>query len=100
MATRFVKEGCGVLLGAQISKSLASEFPKEISISGPFVEEDDIHLLLEYPAGQKWGPFVPPRANRYIFIITFLFRLSQVFVEIAITYFCCRSFNYSLKCQK
>lgn len=67
MANRFVKEGCSeVLLGAQISKSLASQFPEEISISGPFIEEDDIHLLLEYPAGQKWGPFTPPRANRFI----------------------------------
>lgn len=64
MANRFVKEGCEVLLGAQISKSLASQFSEKVTISGPFVDEDDIHLLLEYPAGQQWGPFIPPRANR------------------------------------
>lgn len=64
MAERFAKEGFQVLLGAQLSKSLASQFSEQITISGPFVKEDDIHLLLEYPAGQKWGPFIPPRANR------------------------------------
>lgn len=64
MANRFVKEGCSVLLGAQMSRALQSKFPDEIQISGPFVERDDIHLLLEYPTGQRWGNFVPPRANR------------------------------------
>ncbi|KFM82676.1 ADP-dependent glucokinase, partial [Stegodyphus mimosarum] len=66
MAKRFLKEGCEVLLGAHISKSLRNEFPAGIHISGPEVESDDIHLLLEYPAGQRWGPYTPPRANRFI----------------------------------
>lgn len=66
MANRFVKEGCEVLLGAQLSKSLASQFSPKVTISGPFIEEDDIHLLLEYPAGQRWGSHIPPRANRFI----------------------------------
>lgn len=64
MANRFAKEGCNVLLGAQMSKSLQSQFPDEVQISGPIVERDDIHLLLEYPTGQRWGNFIPPRANR------------------------------------
>ncbi|XP_055952517.1 ADP-dependent glucokinase-like [Argiope bruennichi] len=67
MAKRFVKEGVEqVLLGAQMSRSLETQFPKNIKISGPFVDEDDIHLLLEYPAGQRWGNFIPVRANRFI----------------------------------
>ncbi|XP_015918354.1 ADP-dependent glucokinase [Parasteatoda tepidariorum] len=67
MAKRFSKEGWkNILLGAQVSQSLQKEFPPGIQISGPIVEEDDIHLLLEYPSGQKWGSFVPPRANRFI----------------------------------
>lgn len=66
MAKRFVKEGCQVLLGAQMSKSLENQFPNSIRISGPIVSEDDIHLLLEYPAGQRWGKFSTPRANRFI----------------------------------
>ncbi|GIY85870.1 ADP-dependent glucokinase [Caerostris extrusa] len=66
MAKRFVKEGCQVLLGAQMSKSLQSQFPSSIKISGPIVVADDVHLLLEYPSGQRWGKFSPPRANRFI----------------------------------
>ncbi|CAL1292976.1 unnamed protein product [Larinioides sclopetarius] len=75
MAKRFVKEGVEqVLLGAQMSRSLETQFPKNIKISGPFVDEDDVHLLLEYPAGQRWGSFIPVRANRYI-IEMFSFRV-------------------------
>ncbi|GFU20327.1 ADP-dependent glucokinase [Nephila pilipes] len=66
MAKRFAKEGCRVLLGAQMSKSLENQFPNSIQISGPIVSENDVHLLLEYPAGQRWGKFIPPRANRFI----------------------------------
>lgn len=66
MAKRFLNEGCNVLLGAQMSKSHQTHFPEGIQISGPIVDDDDMHLLLEYPAGQRWGKFVPPRANRFI----------------------------------
>lgn len=67
MAKRFSKEGwTKILLGAQGSKSLQAQFPSGFQVSGPIVEEDDVHLLLEYPSGQKWGSFVPPRANRLV----------------------------------
>lgn len=38
-------------------------------VTNPVVGEqaarDDIHLILEYKAGDSWGPFTAPRANRY-----------------------------------
>lgn len=40
--------------------------PEAIKIAGDVIEEDDIHLILEYKAGETWGPFTAPRANRYI----------------------------------
>lgn len=40
--------------------------PGSIKIAGDQIDEDDIHLILEYKAGDTWGPFTAPRANRYI----------------------------------
>lgn len=40
--------------------------PLDIKIAGEQIEDDDIHLILEYTAGETWGPFTAPRANRYI----------------------------------
>lgn len=40
--------------------------PKEIRLAGDEIPDDDIHLILEYKAGDKWGPYEAPRANRYI----------------------------------
>jgi ADP-dependent glucokinase len=31
------------------------------------VETDEIHLILEYSLGEKWGDFTAKRANRFIF---------------------------------
>lgn len=66
MARRFAKEGCNVLLGAQMSEELQKQLPVDVKVSGPTVDKDDVHLLLEYPAMQDWGSYVPPRANRFI----------------------------------
>ncbi|XP_062127508.1 ADP-dependent glucokinase [Drosophila sulfurigaster albostrigata] len=66
MAVRFVMEGADVLLGAHMSKKLRPLLPKEISLAGDEIDEDDIHLILEYKAGDRWGPYEAPRANRYI----------------------------------
>jgi len=30
------------------------------------VDEDDVHLILEYKREEKWGKYVSPRANRFI----------------------------------
>uniref|UniRef100_W8BL76 ADP-dependent glucokinase n=1 Tax=Ceratitis capitata TaxID=7213 RepID=W8BL76_CERCA len=66
MSTRFHLEGANVLLGARMSKKLRRLVPAEIKIAGDEIPEDDIHLILEYKSGDTWGPFVAPRANRYI----------------------------------
>lgn len=67
MANRFAKEGINhVLLGSQMSNELKEVVHSNVKISGPITKSDDIHLLLEYPAGEKWSHCVAPRANRLI----------------------------------
>lgn len=38
---------------------------EDISLSGPQVNITDIHLILEYKTGEKWGKYKSKRANRY-----------------------------------
>ncbi|XP_012258006.2 ADP-dependent glucokinase [Athalia rosae] len=66
MAFRFAKEGCDVLLAAKMTKSLRQLIPSNIRVAGGDVQQDDIHLVLEYKRGETWGPFTSSRANRYI----------------------------------
>lgn len=66
MARRFALEGCEVLLGAHMSAKLRSELPPGITVAGPEVAHDEVHLLLEYPAGERWGHLHSPRANRRV----------------------------------
>lgn len=66
MARRFAYEGCEVLLGAHMSPKLRAELPDGITVAGPEVTDDEVHLLLEYPAGERWGHLHSPRANRFI----------------------------------
>lgn len=66
MARRFALEGCEVLLGAHMSEKLRNQLPPGITVTGPVTPKDEIHMLLEYPSGQQWGPYVSPRANRFI----------------------------------
>ncbi|EDW40526.1 GL25288 [Drosophila persimilis] len=66
MAMRFFMEGAEVLLGAHMSKKMRPLLPKEIRLAGVEIPDDDIHIILEYMAGDVWGPYVAPRANRYI----------------------------------
>ncbi|KAK7913358.1 hypothetical protein WMY93_013569 [Mugilogobius chulae] len=57
MAGRLAKEGCDVLLGGSFSADFADVLSEHIT---------DIHLILEYPVGASWGPYISRRANRYI----------------------------------
>lgn len=69
MAKRFFIEGWKVLLGAKMSKKLKEYIPNEIKIVGDEENEqvkDDVHMILEYRADEKFGDYVSPRANRYI----------------------------------
>lgn len=67
MAKRFILEGLDkVLLGTQQSKVSNEHYNEKLVISGPMVDHDDVHICIEYPAGERWGNYVAPRANRLI----------------------------------
>ena len=68
MAQRFALEGWSVLLGSMMKESTARMMPAGVHIVGNVSEsaQEDTHLILEYNLGAEWGPFVAPRANRYI----------------------------------
>ncbi|XP_013196641.1 ADP-dependent glucokinase [Amyelois transitella] len=69
MARRFFKEGWKVLFAAKMSEKLKSYIPDGIEIVGDSEGEevkDDIHMILEYKADEKFGVYSAPRANRYI----------------------------------
>ncbi|CAL8379971.1 unnamed protein product [Arctogadus glacialis] len=66
MAGRMANEGCDVLLGGSFSPDFTEVLSQHIMVAGNVVEEPDIHLILEYPAGASWGPYTSRRANRYI----------------------------------
>ncbi|XP_061132174.1 ADP-dependent glucokinase [Syngnathus typhle] len=66
MAGRMANEGCDVLLGGSFSPDFIDVLSQHITVAGNTVEEPDIHLILEYPSGAKWGQYSSRRANRYI----------------------------------
>lgn len=66
MAIRMSQEGCQVLLAASLTSRHLELVAPYTKVVGGSVQRDDIHLILEYKAGEKWGPYTSPRANRYI----------------------------------
>ncbi|KER24938.1 hypothetical protein T265_07502 [Opisthorchis viverrini] len=75
MAVRLAREGAEVSLAARLSPMELEQLPRGITplmapaaFGLPEIPEDDIHLIMEYDAGEQWGPFVAPRANRYILL--------------------------------
>lgn len=69
MGMRFHLEGAKVLIASSMSNKQRSHLVSEIDVtefepSDDFV--DDIHLILEYKTGDKFGEHEAPRANRYI----------------------------------
>lgn len=69
MGKRFHLEGAKVLIASSMSKKQRSHLVSGIDVtefepSDDFV--DDIHLILEYKTGDKFGEHEAPRANRYI----------------------------------
>ncbi|XP_052861204.1 ADP-dependent glucokinase [Anopheles cruzii] len=66
IGTRMAIEGANVVLGAKMSSKLKTHLRPEVRLTGSLVEDDDIHLILEYNTGDTWGGLVSPRANRYI----------------------------------
>ncbi|XP_053567908.1 ADP-dependent glucokinase [Bombina bombina] len=66
MANRLAAEGCDVLLGGRLSTEEVSVLSDRITIAGEPIEDADVHLIMEYPTGAKWGEHMSRRANRYI----------------------------------
>lgn len=67
MASRFAKEGAQVLLAAKRSPYILKDMPPGVVVGGAETDGTrDIHLIIEYKAGDTWGPYLSPRANRFI----------------------------------
>lgn len=86
MATRLYNEGCDVLLAAKMTKELKENLPAGLKsnqvkpsnrhiflfffvflvTSGADINQDDIHLIIEYDINEVWNGIKTPRANRYI----------------------------------
>ncbi|XP_072163186.1 ADP-dependent glucokinase-like [Diadema setosum] len=66
IANRLAVEGCDVLLGGRATPDTLAKFHQHVRVVGEPVEEDDVHLILEYKTGEKFGRYTSPRANRFI----------------------------------
>ncbi|XP_002732054.1 ADP-dependent glucokinase-like [Saccoglossus kowalevskii] len=66
IANRLAIEGCEVLLGGTLSKRYMKELNDGVQVAGDVFSEDDVHLIMEYKAGETWGKYSTPRANRFI----------------------------------
>lgn len=56
-----------VLLGGPVGKKLKSMLDDRIIIPNELLQEDDeYHLILEYPRGEVWGEMTSSCANRFI----------------------------------
>ncbi|XP_041351431.1 ADP-dependent glucokinase-like [Gigantopelta aegis] len=66
MAQRMAMEGVEVMLGARLTKSMASSLDSSIKVAGKESDKEIVHLLMEYETGATWGKYESPRANRLI----------------------------------
>ena len=67
MSNRFILEGFeNVFIGSQASDKLKSFYSQKLNFLSGSYERDDVHLVLEYKVGQKWGKYTAVRANRFI----------------------------------
>lgn len=67
MANRFALEGADqILLAAKMTPSFKDKTHETIKVTGADVDQDDVHLILEYKRNEKWNDWIAPRANRFI----------------------------------
>jgi len=70
IAKRMVEEGAEVLLAIQNEKLYRERIMEEIKLPGETVDTErddyDLHIILEFDKGEKWGPYMATRGNRYI----------------------------------
>lgn len=66
MAKRLAMEGLDVLLGARLTKDITEGLPERVKVIGEPLQKSDVHIILEYDKGAKWGQYQAARANRLI----------------------------------
>ncbi|EGG23959.1 conditioned medium factor [Cavenderia fasciculata] len=69
MANRLALEGCHVVLGGIVGKTLKSLLNSTVEVieyARDDMEYDEVHLIMEYARNSSFGPIVTPRANRFI----------------------------------
>ncbi|XP_045165473.1 ADP-dependent glucokinase-like [Mercenaria mercenaria] len=66
MARRLAIEGAEILLAARFTEQTRKQLPESIKVLGKPLDVDELHLILEYSAGSKWGNYSASRANRFI----------------------------------
>lgn len=67
MALRAFQEGVEVLLGCSLDeKSYEELFSKQVKLVSPVMKNmTDVHLVLDFFEGEKWGNLTCPRSNRF-----------------------------------
>lgn len=65
MARTLAARGARVILGGPVGPVAASELPG-VTFALPLAANDEVHLILEYGAGESVGGRTSPRANRFI----------------------------------
>eukprot|EP01089_Gocevia_fonbrunei_P011838 TRINITY_DN2625_c0_g1_i1.p1 TRINITY_DN2625_c0_g1~~TRINITY_DN2625_c0_g1_i1.p1 ORF type:complete len:501 (+),score=93.92 TRINITY_DN2625_c0_g1_i1:62-1564(+) len=69
MANRFASEGCEVLLGGVVGRKLSGLLHPQIQKLASVEDQiDEVHLIMEFEKGTKWGTHTSPRANRFIVV--------------------------------
>eukprot|EP00743_Colponemidia_sp_Colp-15_P002790 GILK01003019.1.p1 GENE.GILK01003019.1~~GILK01003019.1.p1 ORF type:complete len:483 (+),score=90.59 GILK01003019.1:40-1449(+) len=67
MANKLAIMGCSVLLGGPVGPRLQRHLHPSITLAEKtLADNDEVHLIMEYQVGHRWGPTVAPRANRFI----------------------------------
>lgn len=66
-AKRLTVEGWKTHLAVLMTESTKKHLPDDITVAGSVPEDDDIHLILEFPGFEHWGDkFVSQRSNRMV----------------------------------
>lgn len=66
IASRFARAGFKVYVGGKGSKKFADIYHENLEFSDGYGDQDDVHLIMEFTVGEKWGNYTVTRANRFI----------------------------------
>lgn len=67
ISNRFAREGfTDVYVGAPKSEKFNKLYPSKLNFVGKTTDDDDIHLIMEFRVGDKWGNYTVTRANRFV----------------------------------